>query len=124
MGWNRLRSPRHRPVWHRGADRGVKPGETRRRVARAATNIDAMFNPFWAETNSLENRFAAWVSAAHDARFAWETWSASATRDRGKAYARYRASLDREEQAAARLAAAVISAPRPVGGIDDLPAAA
>jgi hypothetical protein len=83
-----------------------------------------MFNPFSADTNSLENRFAAWVSAAHDARFTWETWLASATRDRGDAYARYRASLDREEQAAVLLATAVRGAPRRVGDTDDLPAAA
>jgi hypothetical protein len=83
-----------------------------------------MFNPFWADTSSLQNLFAAWVSAAHDARFAWETWLASATRDRGSAYARYRASLDREEQAAALLATAVRGTPRRLGGTDDLPAAA
>jgi hypothetical protein len=66
-----------------------------------------MFNPFWADINSSQNLFAAWVSAAHDARFAWDTWLASASNDRGDAYARYRASLDREEQAAALLATSV-----------------
>jgi hypothetical protein len=71
-----------------------------------------MFNPFLPEANSLEDIFAAWVVAAHDARLAWDTWLASATRDRGNAYARYRVSLDREEQAAAVLATAVRCTPR------------
>jgi hypothetical protein len=90
----------------------------------AGCTINAMFNPFWAEANSLENVFAAWVSAAHDARFAWERWLASATRDRGDAYARYQVSLDREEQAAVVLAAAVRRTPPRVGGTAGAPAAA
>jgi hypothetical protein len=80
-----------------------------------------MFNR---EANRLEDIFAAWVVAAHDARLAWDTWSASATRDRGHAYARYRASLDHEEQAAAVLATAVKGTARRVGGTDDLRAVA
>ena len=83
-----------------------------------------MFNPFSPEANRLENLFAQWVSAAHEARFAWEMWLASATRERGNAYAMYRATLDREERAAAVLAAAVKGTPRGVGVGDDLPAAA
>lgn len=84
-----------------------------------------MFDPLWpASSNSSENLFAAWVSAAHDVRFACEAWWASANRDRGSAYARYRASLDREEHAAALLAAAVNDAPRRIRGARDLPAAA
>jgi hypothetical protein len=96
-----------------------------RRRATAAENINVMFDPLWpASSSSSENLFAAWVSAAHDVRLACETWSASATRDRRSAYVRYRASLDREEQAAARLAATVMKARRRVGGADALPAAA
>lgn len=71
-----------------------------------------MFKPFFPATNRLEDIFDAWVVAAHDARLAWDTWVASATRDRGHAYARYRASLDREEQAAAVLATAARGTPR------------
>jgi hypothetical protein len=70
-----------------------------------------MFNPFSPEASRLEGTFAAWVVAAHDARLAWDRWLASATRDRGSAYARYRASIDREEQAAAVLATAVRGKP-------------
>ncbi len=83
-----------------------------------------MFNSFVPETNSSQEILAAWVVAAHDARLAWDAWLASATRDRGNAYARYRASLDREEQAAAALATAVSGTPRRVGDTDDLPAVA
>jgi hypothetical protein len=87
--------------------------------------IDVMFDPLWpASSNSSENLFAAWVSAAHDVRFACETWSASVSTDRAGAYARYRASLDREEHAADLLAAAAKDAPRRVGGTNCLPAAA
>jgi hypothetical protein len=96
----------------------------RRRVT-AVEKINVMFDPLWpASSNSSENLFAAWVSAAHDVRFACETWSASGTRERRNAYARYRASLDREEQAAALLAVAVKKARHRVGGPDALPAAA
>jgi hypothetical protein len=66
-----------------------------------------MFNPFSPDADRSEDLFTEWVLAAHDARLAWDRWLASATRDRGRAYARYRASLDREEQAAALLAGAV-----------------
>jgi len=66
-----------------------------------------MFNPVLPEASRLEDLFDAWVSAAHQARVACETWCASATASRGDAYAAYRASLDREEHAAAVLAAAV-----------------
>jgi hypothetical protein len=83
-----------------------------------------MFNPFLREANSLQDIFDAWVLAAHDARLACDTWLGSATRDRGNAYATYRASLDREEQAAAALAIAVRGTPRRVGGTDDLLAVA
>jgi hypothetical protein len=55
----------------------------------------------------IDAAFAAWQAAAHDARVAWNVWLASAARDRGDAYAEYRASLDREERAAERLAAAI-----------------
>ena len=57
----------------------------------------------------MDDVFDAWVRAAHDARVAWETWVGSAIWDRSDAYTRYRASLDREEHAAAMLAAAVES---------------
>ena len=108
----------------RGLDRGLHWGSAGRERPMTTGNIGSMFNPFWAEANSVENVFAAWVSAAHDARFAWERWSASATHERGSAYARYQASLDREEKAAAVLAAAVRHTPRRPGGTDELPAAA
>jgi hypothetical protein len=71
-----------------------------------------MYKPFLPDANRLEDIFAAWVVAAHDASLTWDTWLASATRDRGIAYARYRASLDREEQAAAVLATAIRGTPR------------
>ena len=66
-----------------------------------------MFTPFLPEAYRFEDLFEAWVTAARDARVAWDTWLASAPRDRGDAYAGYSASLDREEHAAAVLAAAV-----------------
>lgn len=116
--------PRHRAVRHWGLDRGTDWGLDRTRRPRPADTINAMFDPFWAEANNVDNLFARWVSAAHDARFAWDMWLASATRDRGNAYARYRASLDREEQAAAVLAAAVRGTPRRFARAADLPAAA
>jgi hypothetical protein len=77
-----------------------------------------MFNPFLPESNALEDTFAAWAVAAREAGLAWDTWLASATRDRGSAYARYRASLDLEEQAAAVLATAVRVIPRRACGTD------
>lgn len=70
-----------------------------------------MFNPFLPESNTLEDAFAAWVVAAHEARLAWDSWLASAARDRGGAYVRYRSSLDREERAAAVLATTAGAAP-------------
>jgi hypothetical protein len=70
-----------------------------------------MFKPFLPDANRLEEIFAAWVVAAQDARLTWDTWLASAARDRGNAYATYRASLDREEQAAAVLATAIRGTP-------------
>jgi hypothetical protein len=82
-----------------------------------------MFTPVLPEADMLEDHFDAWLSAALDARLAWDAWLASATRDRGDAYARYRASLDREEHAAAVLATAVRSTGRGVPG-DHLPLAA
>jgi hypothetical protein len=82
-----------------------------------------MFTPVLSEASRLEELFDAWVSAAHDARVAWETWLASATQDRADAYAGYRASLDREEHAALVLAAAVGSRGRGVR-TDDLRLAA
>jgi hypothetical protein len=66
-----------------------------------------MFTSVWPQANKLEDLFDAWVFAAHETRLAWDTWSASAPRIRGDAYAAYRASLDHEERAAAALAAAV-----------------
>jgi hypothetical protein len=73
-----------------------------------------MFTRVFSEATRLEEVFEAWVSAARDARVAWESWSASATPDRADAYAAYCASLDREEHAAAVLAAAVGSRDRGV----------
>jgi len=58
------------------------------------------------KTYGVMELFDAWVSAAHDVQVAWERWSASPTEDRGEAYAGYCASLEREEHAAAVLAAA------------------
>jgi len=49
----------------------------------------------------------AWYAAAREARIAWDSWRSGAGLDRGDAYARYCASLDREERAAERLAAAI-----------------
>jgi hypothetical protein len=83
-------------------------------------SIDSVLNPLLPERHV----FVAWVVAAHEARLAWDAWLASTTRDRGGAYARYQASLDREEQAAARLATAVSGNRRRFRGTDDLPAVA
>jgi hypothetical protein len=94
-----------------GLDRGLDSATRRTRRDGAPGIIDAMFKPSLPEANRLEDIFAAWVVAAHDARLTWDTWSASATRNRGDAYATYRASLDREEQAAAVLAAAIRNTP-------------
>jgi hypothetical protein len=49
-------------------------------------------------THRLQDMVDAWESAAHDARNACETWRPSTPGDRGDAYVRYRASLDREER--------------------------
>jgi hypothetical protein len=47
----------------------------------------------------------AWVFAEVECDLALDTWYRSADRDKGMAYAAYVAALDREEQAAASLAA-------------------
>jgi hypothetical protein len=60
-------------------------------------------------THRLQGKVDAWDSAAHDVRNAWETWRSSSPADRGHAYGTYCVSLDREEHAAAMLAAAVRS---------------
>jgi hypothetical protein len=73
-----------------------------------------MFKRVLSDAHRLQDLFDAWDSAAHDARVAWQTWLASAPRDRGAAYAGYCASLDREEHAAALLAAAVDTSSRGV----------
>jgi hypothetical protein len=65
-------------------------------------------------THRLQDAVDAWDAAAHDVRNAWETWRASAPGNRGDAYVRYRASLDREEHAAAMLAAVSSIEPAPV----------
>jgi hypothetical protein len=71
-----------------------------------------MFKTTLSETHRSEDISAAWESAAHDAWNAWETWRASAPGDRGDAYVRYRASVDREEHAAEMLAAVVTKTAR------------
>jgi hypothetical protein len=77
-----------------------------------------MFNPFLPDATTLEDIFAAWVIASHEAGLAWDTWLASTIRDRGDAYARCCTSLDREEDAAALLATAARVAPRRLGATD------
>jgi hypothetical protein len=54
---------------------------------------------------SIEAIFDAWVFAAGDAARALERWLDSSD-DRGSAYAAYRASLEREDKAAAVLGVA------------------
>jgi hypothetical protein len=56
-------------------------------------------------TARVEDLFDAWVLAAEDARLALEAWSESVMRDRCAAYLGYLAALEREERAAAVLAA-------------------
>jgi hypothetical protein len=59
----------------------------------------------------LEDLFDAWVFAARDAERACDAWASSPRNGRAEAQAVYRAALDREERAAAVLAAAVSPAP-------------
>jgi hypothetical protein len=54
----------------------------------------------------LEEVFDAWAFAAEDARYALDAWAASPSDHRAEAHAVYRAALDREQRAAAVLAAA------------------
>ena len=54
----------------------------------------------------LEDLFDAWVFAARDAELALGAWASSRPGERAEAHAVYRAALDREERAAAVLAAA------------------
>jgi hypothetical protein len=54
----------------------------------------------------LEDIFDAWVFAADDAKLALDAWSTSPSDHRAEAHAVYRAALDREQRAAAVLAAA------------------
>jgi hypothetical protein len=54
-----------------------------------------------------EDLFDAWVFAADDATRALAAWATSVRDGRDEAHAVYRAALDREEHAAAVLAAAV-----------------
>jgi hypothetical protein len=54
----------------------------------------------------LEDLFDAWVFAARDAELALGAWASSQRDQRGEAHAVYCAALDREERAAAVLAAA------------------
>jgi hypothetical protein len=56
-----------------------------------------------------EDLFDAWVFAADDATRALAAWATSVHDGRDEAHAVYRAALDREEHAAAVLAAAVSS---------------
>jgi hypothetical protein len=57
-------------------------------------------------TARLEDVFDAWAFAADDAKLALDAWAASPSDHRADAHAVYRAALDREERAAAVLAAA------------------
>ena len=57
-------------------------------------------------TARLEDVFDAWAFAADDAKLALDAWAASPTEHRAEAHAVYRAALDREQRAAAVLAAA------------------
>jgi hypothetical protein len=66
-----------------------------------------MFTMLRTETSTLEDLFDAWVFAAHDAEVAWHAWRTSPAPFRADAFASYRAGLDREEHAAAVLAAAL-----------------
>jgi hypothetical protein len=75
-----------------------------------------MFTPALSKPSQFDELSDAWVLAAHESRVAWQTWLASAARDRGAAYVGYRASLDREEHAATVLAAAVATS-RNRGGV-------
>jgi hypothetical protein len=54
-----------------------------------------------------EQLFDAWVLAAWDSATAFEAWARSEHGERGDAHAVYSAALDREERAAAVLAAVV-----------------
>jgi hypothetical protein len=63
-----------------------------------------MFRPAQTKSFMLEDPFVAWHAAARDARLALDAWLAATSDHRAAAYARYRASLDREEHAAAVLA--------------------
>jgi hypothetical protein len=54
----------------------------------------------------LEDLFDAWVFAARDAELACDAWASSPRNGRAETHAVYRAALDREERAAAVLAAA------------------
>jgi hypothetical protein len=61
---------------------------------------------FDVRTARLEDLFDAWVFAARDAELACGAWASSPNDGRAEAHAVYRAALDREECAAAVLAAA------------------
>jgi len=55
---------------------------------------------------ALEDLFDAWVFAAYETRTTYEAWADARRPARGDAYAGFCAALDREERAAAVLAAA------------------
>jgi hypothetical protein len=83
----------------------------------SGTDAD-VFPPHWLSTSPvgsvtfdqgsarLEDVFDAWAFAADDARLALDAWAASPSDLRAEVHAVYRAALDREERAAAVLAAA------------------
>ena len=56
---------------------------------------------------STEDFWDAWAFAAMEAELALTAWKRAARELKATAYATYRAALDREEQAAARLAARI-----------------
>ena len=58
----------------------------------------------------IEALFDAWAFAADEARRALDAWRTSHPSDRRDAYVVYRAALDREDQAAAALAAGALRA--------------
>jgi hypothetical protein len=66
-----------------------------------------MFTIPMPDTPTLDDLLDAWVCAARDSEVAWTAWRASPAESRADAYAGYRASLDREEQAATMLATAL-----------------
>jgi hypothetical protein len=63
---------------------------------------------FDVRTARLEDLFDAWVFAARDAELACGAWASCPSDGRAEAHTVYRAALDREERAAAVLAAAAV----------------